>query len=67
MSMHVTALVSLSFVITCNFAHENQSTGVCMALWKYKVFTCINWVKIALRELTIFNENIWDPAVILKR
>lgn len=64
--MHFTALVLLSFVITCNSAHENQNTGVCMALWKYKIFTCINWVKIGLRELSIFNENICDPAVILK-
>lgn len=33
--MHFTALVLLSFVITCNFAHENQSIDVCMARCKY--------------------------------
>lgn len=49
--MHFTALVLLSFVITYNFAHENQNIDVCMALWTYKIFTCINWVKIGLREL----------------
>lgn len=54
--MHFIALVLLSFVFTYHLAHENKKTDVCMACWKYKIFTCINWVKIGLREISVFNE-----------
>lgn len=56
--MHFTALVLLSFVITCNFAYEKQNS---VLVWPFKSlkYVCVNWVKNGLLEKSVYNDNFY--------